>query len=495
LISGNTLRLLSPELLLLLTGLVVLCVDLIWRDQARKTLWVPALAVVGLAAALAATILLWKTDQTTVLHVMAVDHFALLFKIIAILTVGLVVVASVPYLKGRTPYRTEFYALLVFAALAICLASSAINLISIYLAMEFLSITSYVLAGYLRGDTKSNEAGLKYFLYGAVTSAAMLYGMSLLYGATGTTDLAEIARALTAGDPDLLWLAVAAIILLLAGFGFKMVLAPFHQWAPDTYEGAPTPVTAFLSVGSKAAGFAILMRVFLTALYDFQGGIGWSVLMSLSIISMLLGNLIALRQTDIKRMLAYSSIAQAGYIIIGVIAIEASAGATFQGISGTLFYLLGYLFSNLAAFIAIIAFENATGSTAIADYNGLVRRSPVLAGVLLVAMLSLAGIPGTVGFLGKFLVFGAAIQVGEWRTVILAIVGIITSVIGASYYLNVVRQIFFEPADEGAAPIAVPAGLKVGMALVVVGILAIGVYPQPFINLATQSMQMLARAF
>jgi len=495
LISGNTLRLLSPELLLLLTGLVVLCVDLIWRDQARKTLWVPALAVVGLAAALAATILLWKTDQTTVLHVMAVDHFALLFKIIAILTVGLVVVASVPYLQGRTPYRGEFYALLVFAALAICLASSAINLISIYLAMEFLSITSYVLAGYLRGDTKSNEAGLKYFLYGAVTSAAMLYGMSLLYGATGTTDLAEIARALTAGDPDLLWLAVAAIILLLAGFGFKMVLAPFHQWAPDTYEGAPTPVTAFLSVGSKAAGFAILMRVFLTALYDFQGGIGWSVLMSLSIISMLLGNLIALRQTDIKRMLAYSSIAQAGYIIIGVIAIEASAGATFQGISGTLFYLLGYLFSNLAAFIAIIAFENATGSTAIADYNGLVRRSPVLAGVLLVAMLSLAGIPGTVGFLGKFLVFGAAIQVGEWRTVILAIVGIITSVIGASYYLNVVRQIFFEPADEGAAPIAVPAGLKVGMALVVVGILAIGVYPQPFINLATQSMQMLARAF
>jgi len=218
-------------------------------------------------------------------------------------------------------------------------------------------------------------------------------------------------------------------------------------------------------------------------------------LMSLSIISMFLGNLIAMRQSDIKRMLAYSSIAQAGYIIIGVIAIEASAGATFQGISGTLFYLLGYLFSNLAAFIAIIAFENATGSTAIADYNGLVRRSPVLAGVLLVAMLSLAGIPGTVGFLGKFLVFGAAIQVGEWRTVILAIVGIITSVIGASYYLNVVRQIFFEPADEGAAPIAVPAGLKVGMALVVVGILAIGVYPQPFINLATQSMQMLARAF
>jgi len=496
LISGNTLRLLSPELLLLFTGLVVLCVDFIWRDQARKTLWMPALALVGLAAALAAATLLWKTDQTTVLAVMAVDRFAVLFKIIAILTVGLVVVASVPYLQGRTPYRGEFYALLVFAALAICLASSAINLISIYLAMEFLSITSYVLAGYLRGDTKSNEAGLKYFLYGAVTSAAMLYGMSLLYGATGTTDLAGIAQVLAASGPRLQWLAVAAIVLLLAGFGFKMVLAPFHQWAPDTYEGAPTPVTAFLSVGSKAAGFAILMRVFLTALYGFRDAIGWmAFLMSLSIISMVLGNLIAMRQSNMKRMLAYSSIAQAGYIIIGVIAIATDATKPFTGVNGTLFYLFGYLFSNLAAFIAVIAFENATGSTTIEDYRGLVRRSPVLAGVLLIAMLSLAGIPGTAGFLGKFLVFGAAIQVGEWRTLVLAIVGIVASVIGAFYYLNVVRYIFFEPADEGAAPIAVPAGLKVGLALVAVGVVLIGIYPQPFINLATQSMEMLARAF
>ena len=508
---GNTLRLLSPELLLLFTGLVVLCVDFIWRDHVRKTLWMPALAVVGLAAALAAAILLWKTEPATVLAVMAVDHFALLFKMIATLTVGLVVVASVPYLQERTPYRGEFYALLVFAALAICLASSAINLISVYLAMEFLSITSYVLAGYLRGDTKSNEAGLKYFLYGAVTSAAMLYGMSLLYGATGTTDLAGIAQVLTGSGPRLQWLAVAAIILLLAGFGFKMVLAPFHQWAPDTYEGAPTPVTAFLSVGSKAAGFAILMRVFLTALYDFRGGehvflggIGWmGFLMSLSIISMLLGNLIAMRQTDIKRMLAYSSIAQAGYIIIGVIAIATDESNAFQGVNGTLFYLLGYLFSNLAAFIAVIAFENATGSTAIADYRGLVRRSPVLAGVLLVAMLSLAGIPGTVGFMGKFLVFGAAIRVGLSQTLILAIVGIVTSVIGAFYYLNVVRYIFFEraaPPETGgtgdeATPIAVPAGLKVGLALAAVGVVVIGVYPDPFINLATQSMQMLAGGF
>lgn len=490
---GETLRLLSPELILLLTGLVVLIVDLAWGEENKKTLWVPALALTGLGAALVATFALWGTPATPVLAVMAVDPFGLFFKGIAIATVGLVILAAVPYLQGRTPYRGEFYALLVFAGLAICLASSAINLISVYLAMEFLSITSYILAGYLRGDLKSNEAGLKYFLYGAVASAAMLYGMSLLYGATGTTDLAAIAQTLAGGEETLQWLAVAAIILLLAGFAFKIVLAPFHQWAPDAYEGAPTPVTAFLSVGSKAAGFAILMRVLLTALGAFRWDIGWmAFLMALSVISMALGNLIALRQTNIKRMLAYSSIAQAGYIIIGFICMPQTFEGAFLGINGALFYLFAYLFTNLAVFTAVIAFESATGSAEIADYRGLVKRSPLLAGVLLVALLSLAGVPGTGGFLGKFFVFGSAIKLGLLQTTVLAIVGIVTSVIAAFYYLNVVRQMFFESADEGATPITVPLGVKVGLALTAVGILVVGLYPQPFIRLATDSIQMLA---
>ncbi|RPI50518.1 MAG: NADH-quinone oxidoreductase subunit N, partial [Chloroflexi bacterium] len=354
---GETLRLLSPELILLLTGLVVLVADLVWRDEGAKTLWMPGLALGGLGLALAATLLLWQTPPTTVLAMMAVDPFALFFKVIAISTVALVILAAVPYLQGRTPYRGEFYALLVFAGLAISLASAATNLISIYLAMEFLSITSYVLAGYLRDDVKSSEAGLKYFLYGAVTSAIMLYGMSLLYGASGTTSLAGIARFVAAGDPSLQWLTVASIVLLLAGFGFKIVLAPFHQWAPDTYEGAPTPMTAFLSVGSKAAGFAILMRVFLTALPAFRWDIGWmAFLMALSIISMALGNLIALRQTNVKRMLAYSSIAQAGYITIGFVCLTLNVQSSFLGINGTLFYLFAYLFTNLAVFSGVIAF-------------------------------------------------------------------------------------------------------------------------------------------
>lgn len=493
---GETLQRLSPELILLFTGLAVLCVDLIWRNEEKKTLWVPSLALIGLAAALIATVLLWNTPSSVVLALMAVDPFALFFKIVAIASVMLVILAAVPYLQGRTRYRGEFYALLIFASLAISLASSGIDLISIYLPMEFLSITSYVLAGYLRGDQKSSEAGIKYFLYGAVTSAVMLYGMSLLYGLTGTTSLAGIAQTLKNSDPTAQWLAVAAIVPLLAGFGFKIVLAPFHQWAPDTYEGAPTPITAFLSVGSKAAGFAILMRVLFTGLLAFRWNLGWmAFLIALSILSMILGNVIALRQTNIKRMLAYSSIGQAGYIVIGVICLAMNVNNLFLGVNGTLFYLFAYLFTNLAAFSAVIAVETATGSTEIADYRGLVRRAPVVAAVLLIALLSLAGVPGTGGFLGKFLVFGAAIQLNTAQTLSLAIIGIVTSVISAFYYLNVVRYMFFESADETAEPIALPAGLKTGLLVTAVAILAVGLYPQPFIDLATRSVGMIATGF
>jgi NADH-quinone oxidoreductase subunit N len=492
----ETLQLLSPELILLLTGVVVLCVDLFWEDKEKKTLWVPAMALVGLGAALLATVLLWGVPATEVLAMMAVDPFALFFKVIATGTVMLVILASVAYLQGRTHYRGEFYALLVFAALAICLASSAINLISVYLAMEFLSITSYVLAGYLRGDKLSSEAGLKYFLYGAVASAAMLYGMSLLYGATGTTDLAGIAHELGAGPESLQWLAVASIVLLLAGFAFKIVLAPFHQWAPDTYEGAPTPVTAFLSVGSKAAGFAILIRVFVTALPAFRFDLGWmAFLMALSVISMALGNLIAMRQTNIKRMLAYSSIGQAGYIAIGVICITFGRDDAFLGLNGALFYLFAYLFTNLAVFSAAIAFESATGSSEIADYRGLRKRAPVIAGIMLVGLLSLAGIPGTAGFLGKLFVFGAAIQFNTMQTLILAVVAVLTTVVAAFYYLNIVRQMFFEPAEEGAGQVGISVGARVGLAVTAVGILVLGIYPQPFLEFATKSMQMLGLVF
>jgi proton-translocating NADH-quinone oxidoreductase chain N len=405
-----------------------------------------------------------------------------------------VILTAMPYLTGRTPYRGEFYALLLVVGAAICLATSATNLVMIYLGMEFLSITSYVLAGFLRNDQKSGEAALKYFLYGATASAVMLYGMSLLYGATGTTDLAGIAAAFRGkAQGELVWLGVPALILLLAGFGFKASLVPFHQWAPDTYEGAPTPVTAFLSTASKAAGFAILMRVFLVALAPLQSE--WiALLIAVSVLTMTVGNLTALRQTNVKRLLAYSSIAQAGYILIGVAAVVgagvgASPAPTFNGINGVLIYLFAYLFTNVGAFAVVTAIETATGKVELKDYAGLIRRSPWLAGLLLIFLLSLAGIPPTGGFLGKFYVFGAAVQRQMWGLLAIAAVN---SVVAAFYYLNVVRYMFFAPAEADAGPIRVAWPLQVSLGITAVLTLLLGLAPGPLIAWAAKSVQLFA---
>jgi proton-translocating NADH-quinone oxidoreductase chain N len=399
-----------------------------------------------------------------------------------------VILTAIPYLRGRTPYSGEFYALLLIVVLAISLAVSAVNLIMIYLSMEFLSITSYVLAGYLRQDRKSGEAAIKYFLYGATASGVMLYGMSLLFGATGTTDLAGISASLSSmSQGNINWLAIPALILLLVGFGFKASLVPFHQWAPDTYEGAPTPITAFLSTASKATGFAILMRVFLTAMGPVQ--MQWTALLvAVAMLTMTLGNLSALRQTNMKRLLAYSSIAQAGYILIGVAAVIGNPLKTFTGINGVLIYLFAYLVTNVGAFAVVIAFETATGQTEVKDYAGLVRRSPWLAALLLIFLLSLAGIPPTAGFIGKFYVFGAAVQAQMW---VLVAVAAVNSVIAAFYYLNVVRYMFLVPADEDAEPIRISTPL--GSALAATGVLTLllGVLPGPLIAWASASADTL----
>jgi NADH:ubiquinone oxidoreductase subunit 2 (subunit N) len=454
---------------------------------------------------------------------LAADPFALFFKALAIIAVAVVILTAIPYLAGRTPYRGEFYALLLVVAAAICLAASATNLVMIYLSMEFLSITSYVLAGYLRNDRKSGEAALKYFLYGATASAVMLYGISLLYGATSTTDLAGIAAAFTGkaqGGAGLVIsvsnaatsarpaptsvLGMPALILLLAGFGFKASLVPFHQWVPDTYEGAPTPVTAFLSTASKAAGFAILMRVFLVAMAPMQAQ--WiALLIAVSILTMTVGNLSALRQTNVKRLLAYSSIAQAGYILIGVAAVvgaglvtsgsNAAASArpalTFTGINGVLIYLFAYLFTNVGAFAVVTAFETATGKVELDDYAGLVKRSPWLAGLLFIFLISLAGIPPTGGFLGKFFVFGAAVQRQMWGLLAIAAVN---TVVAAFYYLNVVRYMFFVPAPngEGAGRVEVALPLRGALLITAVLTLLLGLVPGPLIAWAAQSVQLLA---
>jgi len=454
-------------------------------------------ALAGLGAAALGMIPGLRSSTPHMVATMLVsDPFALFFMLLAIIGVAIVILTAIPFMRSRTPFRGEFYALLLIVGLAITLAVSAANLIMIYLSMEFLSITSYILAGFLRQDRKSGEAAMKYFLYGATASAAMLYGMSLLYGATGTTDLAGIAAAFeTKAQGELIWLGVPAVILLMVGFGFKASLVPFHQWAPDTYEGAPTPVTAFLSTASKAAGFAILMRVFLVAMGSMAAQ--WSALLiAISLVTMTIGNLTALRQTNIKRMLAYSSIAQAGYILIGAALAEGGNGASgssattvFTGMNGVMIYLFAYVFTNIGAFAVVTAFEQATGRTEIRDYAGLIRRSPWLAGLLFVFLISLAGIPPTGGFLGKFFIFGTAVQSQLW--VVLAIAAV-NSVIAAAYYLNVVRYMFFFPAEEGAGPIAVAWPLRTALLVTGTLTLLLGLDPTPLIAWATRSAQLLA---
>lgn len=480
------LPLLSPEITLATFALLVLGLDLAFKRLKDALAY---LAIGGLILAIVVTALLSGNQGSLFSGMLVVDPFALYFKIIACLATALVILSSIAFMKTKTPYRGEFYGLLLLATLAITLLAGASDLVMIYLSFEFLSLTCYVLVGYLRGDPKSSEAGIKYFLYGAVTSAVMLYGISLLYGITGSTNLEEIRNALlspaspAASTP---WLILPAVIFMLAGFGFKISLVPFHQWAPDAYEGAPTPIAAFLSVGPKAAGFAVLVRVFLTALPAYQ--IDWiAILSGISLVSMTFGNLVAIQQTNIKRMLAYSSIAQVGYILLGVVA----AGPERYGITGVLLFILAYLFTNLGAFVAVVAFSHLTGSDEIADYAGLIRRAPLLAAALVVFFMSLAGIPPTGGFLGKLFVFGAAIQMGQKVFYFLALVGVLNSVISLYYYFNVVRLMFFLPPKDETS-LQIPRSLVLAVAVTMAMTLVMGFYPQPFIDLAARSVVTVA---
>ncbi|MDP3047793.1 MAG: NADH-quinone oxidoreductase subunit N [Chloroflexota bacterium] len=491
--SINTLWLLLPELILLVAGVLVLVFDMaastLSRDafneeisESREVPWLPYLALTALVVALLSTGLI-AGSKASISGMVAVDAYAIFFKIIATVAVSLVVLSSVDYMRGK-PHAGEFYAFLLFATAAVCLAAGATNLIMIYLALEFLSLTSAVLVCYKLDDPKSTEAALKYFLFGVMASAVLLYGMSLIYGATGTTDLKEIARAV--GAPAENWmryLVYPGLVMLLAGFGFKIAAVPFHMWAPDTYAGAPTPVTAFLSVASKAAGFAVLVRVLVVALPGLF--LDWTWLLAfIAAITMTLGNVVAIVQKDMKRMLAYSSIAQAGYVLIGVVAM----GKDLFGAEAALLYILGYLFTNLGLFLAVIAVERATGSTAIADYAGLGRRAPFLAVVMVAFFLSLMGFPSTAGFVGKLFVFAAAVR-ENWMW--LAGIGVLNSVISAYYYFNVVRQMYFQPMPEGSAAITDSVTLRVGLVISVVMLFVVGLYPQPFIELVQLSSRLM----
>jgi proton-translocating NADH-quinone oxidoreductase chain N len=471
---GHTLWLLSPELVLLLAGFLLMGLDAI-RPLRQGKRWLPYVALGGLALSLVATITLLGSD-TPVLFGLSVDPFALVVKMVALVAAGLVVLISDAYIRAHSRFQGEFYALSLFAVLAICLLGGTTNLVTVFLAFDFVSIAFYILTGYLREDRRSAEAAIKYFLYGAALSAVMLYGMSWFYGLTGSVDLDTISGSLMQLGAGVRPIVLPALILMVAGFCFKIAAVPFHQWAPDAYEGAPTPVTAFLSVGPKIGGFAVILRVLLTAmpsgLRDLA--VDWrTLMMAISVVTMTVGNLTALWQTNIKRMLAYSSIAQAGYILIGVVA------ASPRGMTAVLLYLTAYMLTNLGAFAAVIAFSNQTGSDAIEDFSGLSQRAPAVALVLIVCLLSLGGIPPTAGFVGKLWLFSAAIEDG---LIWLAVVGVINSVISFAYYWKVIRAMYFVPAQTEER-LTTPPTLAVALGVTVAGVLIVGAFPGPLLAL------------
>jgi NADH-quinone oxidoreductase subunit N len=493
-ITGHDFELLLPELLLFLTGVLLLIEELL---APRETGVIGATAVAGLVASLVAICRIGlagaldpsrvATDRQAFFGTMAVDSFGQLFKVVAIVGALLVVLMSLAYAQRfRNP--GEFFALLVFATLAADLLCSASDLLLIYLAVEFLSITSYVLCGYLKFQPRSTEAGIKYFLYGAISAAVMLYGMSLIYGLTGTTSLyggiepnapglaslLSDARFQTGANYNLLLLATA---LVMVGFGFKTAMVPFHQWVPDVYDGAPTPVTAWLSVTSKAAGFAVFVRVF-TAAVPFQA---WaSVLALLAALTMTLGNLAAIPQTNIKRMLAYSSVAHAGYVLIGLAAYRMPDGSVNGwALQGVVLYLLTYLFMNLGAFAVVIVFYDQSRSHRIEEYAGLAQRAPGLALLMTIFMLSLGGLPPTAGFIGKLFLFGAAVKADlTW----LAIIGVINAVISVYYYWNVIRCMYLLPVRD-EEPVRTAPGLAAALGLATLGTLVLFLFVQPLLQL------------
>jgi proton-translocating NADH-quinone oxidoreductase chain N len=494
-IGFTSLAPLLPEIFVSVGALLILILDTTAGKQGGSSRGYLALTVLFLLLGLVGAIVQLGGDAQTTAYVVDVDAFSLFIKIIVYTAMLLTAIAGGGYLNQRISGAAEFWSSYLFISVAMAFAASANNLLLIFVAIEFLSITSYILVGSLREDMRSSEAGLKYFLYGSVASAIMLYGMTFMYGATGSLNLAAIGTAFSE-NKELNGAIVPAVILVLAGLGFKTSLAPFFQWTPDTYEGAPTPVTAYLSTASKAVGFAVMARVLLLA-FGSSSVLWVPLLGGLSVLTMFAGNLMALRQTNVKRMLAYSSIAQAGYIVLGLAAVVDTSRVdvttlSMNGLNGMLIYLMGYLFTNIGAFMVVMAVENMSGGSDYNHFTGLARRSPWLALSMFVFLLSLIGIPLTAGFVGKFFVFGATVQ---HQYYFLAVMALLNVAISAFYYMSVARLMFFS-TEEGAPSTGAPGiGAQATMAICVFGVLWIGIYPPMIIDWANTASRLLMTLF
>ncbi len=469
-------QLLMPELVIALTLIIVLVFDLF--DSISKTVlgW---MTIIGAGIALWVSIQMHQAGTVGIQfnEMFKVDSFSLFFNIIFLVSTILVTLISMSYLDRGDRKQGPYYLLILLATLGMMLMAAGNELIIVFLGLELMSLSLYVLASYFRESPASSEAGMKYLLLGAFASAFFLYGIALIYGGAGTTSVPAIAEAITAENKSPLLLA--GMFLLVVGFGFKVAIVPFHQWAPDVYEGAPTTIAAFISAGPKAAGFAAFLRIFMEALPTLQ--VEWSgVLILLAMLTMTVGNIIAISQTNIKRMLAYSSIAHAGYVLIGL------AAANDDGISSAMLYLLVYCVMNIGAFGAVILARTEDGeSLMISDYAGLGTRKPLLAMFMTVMLLSLAGFPPTAGFVGKFYIFKAAVGAGHiW----LVIIGAINTAISAFYYLRVVVTMYMREPEEELEISPYASTLVVGLILAVVGVLLIGILPSLMLTPAQNSV-------
>lgn len=466
-----------PEVILSIFAMVLLLVNVFVPSEHKA--YLGYLSLIGIVIAGFTLMGGWGTTLSAFNDSVVQDNFSLFFKGIFLLTAGMTILISDQYFKREECNLGELYPLLLFATVGMMLMASGTDLMTIFLGLEVLSVSLYVLAGLNRANIKSNEAGLKYFLLGAFSTGFLLYGMALTYGATGTTRIAKIAEVATQNSAVVQNpLFVIGMLLMAVGFSFKIAAAPFHMWTPDVYEGAPTPMTAFMSAGPKAAGFAAFMRVALIAFPTLKAD--WSdLLWILAVLTMTVGNLIALNQDNIKRMLAYSSIAHAGYALVGF-----TAGNP-EGTTGILFYMLSYAFMNIGAFaIIILVGKKGEANNNVMDYAGFGTKHPVLALAMAIFLFSLAGMPPTAGFIGKFYLFSGAIKAGYiW----LAIIGVLNSAASVYYYLRVLVYMYMKDPVEEFDWMKLTPAVAICIIIAVVGVLLPGVVPAFLLDLAQQA--------
>jgi NADH-quinone oxidoreductase subunit N len=472
--SSTMLASILPEILILVLGMLVLIVEPFWKEEKRRNVgWLTA---GGLVASMIVSLLMGQPGEpvSTLGGMIRFDWLGFFFKMMFMFAGAMSALLMMDHEKVGA--RGEAYLLLLASLIGMNLMAVSTDLVMLFLAIETASIPLYVLSGFLLGDDRSTEAGFKYLLFGVLTTTIMLYGLSLVFGFSGTTNIADLAEMFNVGTVSPI-AAFAILALILVGIGFKVAFVPFHFWSPDVYEGAPTPVTGFLSTASKAAGYAVLVRLFFVAFPDPSLSSAWTMTLAiLAAVTMTVGNLLAIQQTNIKRLLAYSSIAHTGYTLIGVVAF------TQLGAASVVFYLAAYILTNLLAFGVAMAFSRITGLEDIREYAGMSRRSPWLGLMMLTAFLSLTGMPPFGGFVAKVVVFAAGVQAGyTW----LVIIGVINSVVGAYYYLNALKYVYLHRMpgeDEENHPIPLTRPYAIALVALTVGVILIGTLFAPWFN-------------